>query len=106
MSMLFMDAHRNGYLIAGAFFGIHCFLLGILIYRSNIFPKIFGGFMIGAAAGYLLETFGNFSKPGYEEWTALIVGVAAAVGEVGLTLYMIIKGVTNSYNTELKDAES
>ena len=106
MSMLFMDAHRNGYLIAGAFFGIHCFLLGILIYKSNIFPKIFGGFMIGAAAGYLLETFGNFSMPGYEEWTALIVGVAAALGEVSLTVYMIIKGVTNSYYAELKNAES
>ena len=106
MSMLFMDAHRNGYLIAGAFFGIHCLLFGVLIYKSNIFPKIFGGFMIGAAAGYLLETFGNFSMPGYEEWTALIVGVAAALGEVSLTLYMIIKGVTNSYNSELKNAES
>jgi hypothetical protein len=106
MSMLFMDAHRNGYLIAGGFFGIHCFLLGILIYKSNIFPKIFGGFMIGAALGYLLETLGNFSVPGYEEWTALIVGFSAALGEVSLTFYMIIKGVTNSYDTKLKSSES
>lgn len=103
ISMLFMDAHRNGYLIAGGFFGVHCFLLGWLIYKSNIFPKIFGGFMIGAAAGYLLETFGNFSVPGYEEWTALIVGVSAALGEVSLTLYMIIKGVKNSHSTALKN---
>lgn len=106
MSLLFMDAHRNGYLIAGGFFGIHCLLLGILIYKSNIFPKIFGGFLFGAAAGYLLETFGNFSVPGYEEWTALIVGIAAALGEVSLTLYMIFKGVTNAYDAELKNTAS
>lgn len=98
ISMLFIEAHRNGYLIAGAFFGLHCFLLGIQIYKSNIFPKIFGVFMIGASAGYLLETFGNFNIPGFEEWTALIVGVTAALGEVSLTFYMIIKGVKQPKN--------
>ena len=30
LSLLFMDSHRYGYLIAGGFFGFHCFLLGIL----------------------------------------------------------------------------
>lgn len=92
LSLLFMDAHRWGYLIAGGFFGFHCLLLGILIYRSNTIPKLLGGFLIGSAMGYLLETFGNFNMPGYEEYTALIVGVAAAIGEVSFTLYLIIKG--------------
>ena len=93
-------------MIAGAFFGIHCLLFGILIYKSNIFPKIFGGFMIGAAAGYLLETFGNFSMPGYEESTALIVGVSAALGEVSLTLYMLIQGAKRTYKTQLENTVS
>jgi len=106
LSTLFLDAHSYGYMIAGAFFGIHCLLLGILIYKSDIFPNIFGGFMIGAAAGYLIETFGNFSLPGYEESTALIVGVSAALGEVSLTLYMIIKGTHNSYKLKLKNTKS
>lgn len=106
MSMLFMEAHRYGYLIAGALFGVHCFLFGILIYKSNLFPKLFGGLMIGAAAGYLMETFGNFTLPGNEEWLALVVGIAAALGEVGLTFYMIIKGATKSYKNEFKTLES
>lgn len=92
LSLLFMDAHRNGYLIAGGFFGLHCLLLGALIYKSSAIPNIFGGFLIGSAAGYLLETFGNFSLPGYEEYTALIVGVAAAIGELSFTFYLLIKG--------------
>ena len=92
LSMLFMDAHRYGYLIAGGFFGLHCLLLGTLIYKSNTIPNIFGGFLLGSAAGYLIETFGNFNVPGYEVYTALIVGVAAAIGEVSLTLYLLIKG--------------
>jgi hypothetical protein len=97
ISAFFMEAHHYGYLIAGAFFGIHCLLLGILIYKTNVFPKVFGGLLLGAAAGYLIETFGNFNFPGYEGYTALIVGVSAAIGEVGLTLYMLLKGTTKSY---------
>lgn len=92
LSLLFVQAHQYGYLIAGAFFGVHCLLLGILIYQSSTLPNIFGGFLIGSAAGYLLETFGNFNVTGYELYTALIVGVTAAIGEVSLTLYLLIKG--------------
>ena len=92
LSLLFMEAHRYGYLIAGGFFGLHCLLLGILIYKSNTIPNLLGGFLMGSAAGYLIETFGNFMMPGYEEYTALIVGIAAAIGEVSLTLYLLIVG--------------
>ncbi len=97
MSSLLMEAHHYGYLIAGGFFGVHCILLGMLIYKSNVFPKIFGGLLLGSGAGYLVETFGNFNFPGYETYTALIVGVAAALGEVGITFYMLSKGATVSY---------
>lgn len=95
LSLLFMQAHQYGYLIAGGFFGLHCFLLGILIYRSDSTPNILGGFLMGSAIGYLIETFGNFNVPGYETQTALIVGVAAAIGEVSLTLYWLIVGKRN-----------
>ena len=95
LSMLFMEAHKYGYLIAGGFFGLHCLLLGISIYRSDSIPHVFGGFLLGSAAGYLLETFGNFSLPGYETYTALIVGIAAAIGEVSFTMYLLIKGRRN-----------
>ncbi|MCB0537943.1 MAG: DUF4386 family protein [Bacteroidetes bacterium] len=83
--------------IAGGFFGVHCILLGILIYKSNVFPKFFGGLLLGSGAGYLIETFGNFNFPGYETYTALIVGFAAVSGEVGITIYMLSKGATASY---------
>ncbi|MEM9676368.1 MAG: DUF4386 domain-containing protein [Bacteroidota bacterium] len=92
LSLLFMDAHQYGYLIAGGFFGLHCLLLGILIYKSNTIPNILGGLLIGSAVGYLIETFGNFSLPGYEEYTALIVGITAAIGEVSFTFYLLIRG--------------
>lgn len=97
MSMLLMDAHRNGYLIAGVFFGVHCLLLGTLIYQSPMIPKVFGVLMAVAAAGYLMESFGNFLFPGNEGWLAWVVGLSAALGEVGLALFLLTRGVQNSY---------
>ncbi len=95
LSMLFIDAHKYGYLIAGGFFGVHCLLLGISIYKSNTIPHLLGGFLLGSAAGYLLETFVNFTIPGYEMYTGLIVGISAALGEVAFTFYLLIKGHRN-----------
>lgn len=96
LSLLFMDAHRYGYLIAGGFFGVHCMLLGILLYRSDLIPRFFAVMMMVAAIGYLMETFGDLMFPGNEEWLAWIVGLSAALGEVGLTVYLLIKGVKKS----------
>ncbi len=92
-TMLFLQAHNYGYLLAGAFFGIHCLLLGILLYRSNLFPSIFGILMVFAAFGYLIETFGNIMIPGNEALLANIVGFSAAIGEVSFTFYLMMKGV-------------
>lgn len=105
MSGLLMEAHHYGYLIAGGFFGVHCMLLGVLIYKSNVFPKLFGGLLLGSGIGYLIETFGNFNFPGYETYTALIVGFAAAIGEVGITMFMLTKGATTSYKRLKKITE-
>ncbi|MEQ9230737.1 MAG: DUF4386 domain-containing protein [Cyclobacteriaceae bacterium] len=105
MSLLFMDAHRYGYLIAGGFFGVHCALLGVLLVRSDMIPKFFGWFMVVASVGYLMETFGDFLYPGNEEILAWIVGLSAALGEVGLTFYLLIIGVKKSYVEKLKTQE-
>lgn len=90
--MFFMNAHNYGYLLAGAFFGVHCLLLGVQLYRSDLFPTVLGLLMLGASAGYLIETFGNFLVPGHEVLLANIVGISAALGEVTLTFYLLIRG--------------
>lgn len=92
LSMFFMEAHKYGYMIAGAFFGVHLFLLGIQIYKAGIIPKLIGGLLLGSTFGYLIETFGNFTYPGYEEYTALIVGISAALGELSIAFYLLVVG--------------
>ena len=96
LSLWFMNAHRYGYLIAGGFFGVHCLLLGVQLSKSKLVPVFIGVFMMVAGVGYLMETFGDFLFPGNEGWLAWVVGLSAALGEVELALYLIIKGVKKS----------
>ena len=95
MVLLFLNMHNIGYLIAGAFFGIHCFILGYLLYKSDLFPGVLGVLMVIASISYLMESFGNFLLPEYEDLLAWIVGVSAGIGELSLTFWLLIKGVKN-----------
>lgn len=100
LSLFFTEAHQYGYLIAGGFFGLHCFLLGYVLIKSKAISTIFGWLMLLAAVGYLTESFGDFLLPGNEESLAILVGVSAALGEVLLAFYLLIRGSKLTPNTE------
>lgn len=90
--LFFLDLHHYGYLLAGAFFGVHCLLLSVLLYRSELFPRLLGVLMAVAAVGYLAESFGNFLAPQYEPVLAWIVAVPAIVAELGLCVWLLVQG--------------
>ncbi|MBZ0266334.1 DUF4386 domain-containing protein [bacterium] len=91
--LLFLDIQNYGYLIGGAFFGLHCLLLGYLIYKSKMIPALIGIFMSIAGVGYLVETFGMILLPGNDAIFTMIVAITAVLGELSLTLWLMIKGV-------------
>jgi hypothetical protein len=93
LALFALDLHGSGYLIAGAFFGVHCALLAWLLVRSERFPSILG-FLLGlSAAGYLFESCVGFAAPGLAPIASVLVGVTAAVGEGALCLYLLIRGI-------------
>jgi hypothetical protein len=92
LAMLSLDAHGIGYLIAGAFFGVHCLLLGWLLYRSAAFPRLLGVLLTAAAFGYLIESFGGILFPAYDAVYTYLVAVPAVIGEGSLCLYLLIRG--------------
>jgi hypothetical protein len=91
LALLFLNMHTVGYLIAGAFFGLHCLILGYLIYKSAFFPNIIGIFLVIAAVGYLINSFGNFLFPDYKELFDMIVVLPAVIAELSLCLWLLIK---------------
>lgn len=90
---LFADMHANGYLIAQMFFGLWLLPLGYLVYRSGYFPKALGVLVAIGAVAYLVDLFVHFLAPGVAESIELVVVAPAAIGEVGLVAWLLVKGV-------------
>jgi hypothetical protein len=90
---LLLQVHDDGILVSQVFFGLHLITLGYLLYKSSFFPRILGVMLVFASFGYLIESFGNFLFPSYEEIYAWVVIALAAVPEFSLTLWLIVKGV-------------
>jgi len=92
LALLFLDIHRHGYDLGLLFFGVHCVVLGVLLYRSVSFPGILGVLMVLAAVAYLVGGFTLFLFPTATATVAPLYGLAL-VGEVSLCLWLLIKGV-------------
>ncbi|NBC03801.1 MAG: DUF4386 family protein [Bacteroidetes bacterium] len=96
LSLFFLDLHSAGYLIAGVFFGVHLLILGYLVIKSELFPKVLGWLLGIAALGYLIESFGSFLVPGHTDIYTMIVTITAVVGEISFTLWLLVKGGRSS----------
>jgi len=96
LAMLFLQGHNYGYLIGLIFFGIHCLLLGYLIFKSGYIPKILGILMMIACFGYLTDSFAQIFLSNYSDYAAIfmaIVGIPAIIAELSLCLWLLFKGV-------------
>lgn len=89
----FLGLHSAGALIWGAFFGLHLALLGYLIFRSDLFPGVFGILLAFGALGYLAQSLGTMLFPGAAGALDTAVIVLSLPGELGLMFWLLIKGV-------------
>lgn len=82
-------AFNTGDGIAMAPFGLHCLLIGYLIFRSIFLPRILGILMALAGLGYLTFLWPRLGSHLFFPWI-VIPGVA---GEGMLTLWLLVIGV-------------
>lgn len=91
--LLFTDVHYYGVLVSEAFFAVSLFLLGYLVYKSELFPGIMGIMLAIAGASYVLDSFGIFLMPQYQALFANIMIAPAIIAELSFTLWLLIKGI-------------
>ncbi len=100
--LLFLNVHEYVVYIWGAFFGLHCLILGYLIIKSGYFPKILdillGILLAFGGVGYLIESFGRFllSDNKIMSVVTLIFQGPGTVGELTFFFWLLIKGVKGS----------
>jgi len=99
LAMLFIDLHKNGFMIAQFFYAAWLFPLGYLVYRSGYLPKILGIILMVECFGWLIYPFQFFLFPAYEGLSYLSYAVGF-IGEFSLTLWLLIKGVRSAEEME------
>ncbi len=85
--------HGVGYNICLLFFGIHLILLGILIKKSIIFPKVLGILLFIGGFCYIGNSIIWFQFPGLVKYIYPFIIIPSAIGEWIFCAYLIVKGM-------------
>ena len=90
LAMLFLNVHGYGFDVAGIFWGLWLFPLGLLVYRSGFLPRILGALMLNCFA-FLISSLTSLVLPHYE---ALVRGWMRPFhfGEQAFMLWLLIMG--------------
>jgi len=99
LAMLFLRINDYGTLALTMFWGFWLLPFGQLVYKSGFIPRIFGILLFVAGIAYVNSSFVSLLFPGYSEAvnrpTLLLVGI----GEISITLWLLIKGVKKNIST-------
>ena len=99
--MFYLEQYSNGLEVLQIFWGLWLLPFGYLVFKSSFLPKILGTFLMLGCLGYLISFFGGFL---FENFSNTIlsnfIGIPAAIGEIGIALWLLIMGTNNLRRTK------
>ena len=96
LSQLSLNIQGVGYAIGLVFFGFYCLLVGYVIFKSKMVPKLLGILYIISGIGYLINSFTMLLSKGFANPVFAYVAIPIFIGELSFCLWLLIKGVDNS----------
>jgi hypothetical protein len=90
--LLLMDMQHYGYLISQLGW-LWLFALGLLGYRSRMFPKWLSFLLMLGTVCYVIDALTQFLVPSFADTSAAIFVLPEIVCEVSLLAYLLIRGV-------------
>lgn len=88
LALMFLKVRAQANNIGLVFFGLHCLGIGYLIFRSTFLPRLVGVLMVFAGLGWL-----TFLSPPLANSLAPYNMLPGAIGELSLTLWLLVKDV-------------
>ena len=92
LGLLYAGVYRVGFVTAQLFFGTWLFPLGYLVYKSGYLPRFLGVLLMADGVAVLVWFFQAIVLPDHPAITSPGI-VVSFVAEVGLTAWLLIKGV-------------
>jgi hypothetical protein len=92
-AMLFLKINDYGTLPLEMFWGLWLLPFGLLVYKSDFIPRIFGILLFIAGIAYMIDSTIGILLPNYSSFVKYPTILFAAVGEISITLWLLIEGV-------------
>jgi len=87
-----LQIFNYGYMIALAFFGGFCLIIGYLVFRSTFFPRVVGPLLAIEGTAYLINSFAHFVAPAVGDRVFPFLFISG-IAEVSFCLCLLIVGV-------------
>jgi hypothetical protein len=91
LALLFVRLHGQGFDLAGIFWGLWLFPLGLLVYRSGFVPRILGVLLIANCFTYLVDSLTSLVLPYYQPVVSRWM-TPFQFGELLFMLWLLIMG--------------
>ncbi len=93
LAMLFLNINDYGTLSLEMFWGLWLLPFGLLVYKSEFIPRIFGVLLFIAGIAYMIDSTIGILFPSYSSFLKQPTLLLVAIGEISITLWLLIKGV-------------
>lgn len=93
LSLFFLHLQQQGYGISLLLFAFYFPIIGWLVYKSNFIPRMIGILYTLAGVGYLINSLAMFLFPPLAANLFPYVLLPAFIGEVSMSLWLLIKGI-------------
>jgi Domain of unknown function (DUF4386) len=103
--LLLLDLQHSGYLVAQIFFGLWLLPLGLLAYRSGLFPRLLGILLMAGSVAYLVDVLLQFLAPELARGVNPLVVVLVTLSEVSMLGYLLAKGVKTPAGNDFTQPE-
>jgi hypothetical protein len=94
LAFVFLRVQAQASNIGFVFFGLHCLLVGGLILRSTFLPRTVGVLMVGAGLGWLTDSVASLLSPAFARLLSPYILIPGILGEMSLTLWLLVFGVS------------
>lgn len=103
IAMLLFEISNYCTLTLEMFWGLWLVPLGMLVYKSQFIPRIFGILLFVSGLAYINDSFVAILFPSYSHVLNLPTIILVGIGEISITLWLLIKGVKNNLSAIEKE---
>jgi hypothetical protein len=93
LAMLFLNINDYGTLPLEMFWGLWLLPFGLLVFKSEFIPRVFGILLVIGGIAYMIDSTIGILFPVYSSFVKYPTLLLVAIGEISITLWLLIKGV-------------